>query len=771
MSFNTTTDPLQFWQAAEYFLTRIPITKGWYEELGLKWRRYTFTIAGLAQLQMVADAQASLHTAILEGQHLREWKKAYLATLESQWAGSVANPGFRASTIWRNAAQRAYTTGRWRAMTDETVLQLRPYWLFDAIIDGRETDICRERDGLIVHHSDPWWDSNYPPLHHRCRSGVRSLSEAQAKARGITKAPVVGTRHQRGFGAAPTEEDWELDTTGFPQKLQTAWAAKLAAMTPLKPPLAPPPPKPGVPYSPATTPAPVTQPPLITPPKPPRPPRTPVTPPSSPPPLRDNVLATRLAGPSGSNPGGVYRGADGVTRYVKEYTDPAQAYGEHIANQLYRALGHDVPDSIVFQLADGRLAYASTMLENTQTLGSVRLTSARARKALDGFAADVLTGNWDAAGLNLDNMLLQGRKIVRVDNGGTFLMRARNGRKPAHLLDLITEWDAFANPSMNPAYARLFGAAGVYDARDLGQALITQIDKILDLEQAAGGWGAFVRLHAPGLNVADRNAIIRMLEQRTLLLATKQAEVRAHLQTAAALAASGHVQLEWGTGPFRHVTDQLATHKGAQALTQRAQSAQASWPAAAASARRSANQWTAGYSSSGYQAQLRAASEAVMAGRQPPKGWEWVAEVIGTRQARWDAAAKELGIPRPTSFRARRGVTGSAYLEDVYQAWKAGDTEMNVRAHTMASWSIRTPFNKDVIFDIDLPFEFTYADQILDDSTFVTSFLREHEVISLTPQPNQLVQQTNRVTVRYNGRTYTYADRHAFITAWEAARP
>lgn len=119
----------------------------------------------------------------------------------------------------------------------------------------------------------------------------------------------------------------------------------------------------------------------------------------------DTVLGEKIGNQGGSNPGGVYRGTDGVERYVKFYSDPAQAHGEVLANSIYNDLGLSAPSSIAFE-KDGHTAFASKMIKDSQgELGKVGLTEARAKRFMGGFAADVLTANWDAAGLTLDNVI------------------------------------------------------------------------------------------------------------------------------------------------------------------------------------------------------------------------------------------------------------------------------------------------------------------------------------------------------------------------------
>jgi SPP1 gp7 family putative phage head morphogenesis protein len=257
-------------------------------------------------------------------------------------------------------------------------------------------------------------------------------------------------------------------------------------------------------------------------PPPPAPVAPPVAPPAPvpapPPTAAQNILHQQIGAQGGSNPGGVYRGMDGVDRYVKFYADPAQAHGEHLANQIYRALGFDAPESVLFE-HNGRVAYASRLLDVEGTVGAMGLTDDAAREILRGFAADVLTGNWDAVGTGLDNVvLLKGGGLARIDQGGTFLFRAQGGLKPDSLLRLITEWEGFAPGGMNPDYARVFAKAGYASPEEMGAALKKQIAAIQALRKRLGGWEGFVRANTPGLDPIRQQQIAAMLDARTDLL-------------------------------------------------------------------------------------------------------------------------------------------------------------------------------------------------------------------------------------------------------------
>lgn len=236
-----------------------------------------------------------------------------------------------------------------------------------------------------------------------------------------------------------------------------------------------------------------------------------------------DFMASKEGGQKGSNEGGLYRGDDGVLRYVKFYKDPVQGQLEHLANNIYRDLGLPAVKSDLFTAADGRQAYASEVVEG-ETLAK-KFDKAAAKKVLKGFAADVLVGNWDAVGLDHDNVIVSKGKAVRVDNGGALLHRAKAGLKPDAALKKIDEWQKFFDPGTNPAYAKVAAKAGVSRAEDV-VGIKQQIAAILKLCDAHGGWGSYIEHVAPGLPEAERKKVIGMLAERTIQLAQKLDEIK-----------------------------------------------------------------------------------------------------------------------------------------------------------------------------------------------------------------------------------------------------
>lgn len=260
-------------------------------------------------------------------------------------------------------------------------------------------------------------------------------------------------------------------------------------------------------------------------------------PPSPPPsvigaakPLGDaaNILHQKTGAAKGSNDGGFYTGKDGVDRYVKFYDDPAQAHCEHLANILYADLGHAAPSSTLFE-HQGKTAYASDLFKGGRTLkdlgGASSISQDDARALMKAFVGDVLTGNWDAVGTGFDNVMkLPDGRWARIDNGGTFLMRAKEGRKPEAALNAITEWTVFFS-AKNPYYQQVAARAGYSSPEDFKDEVAAEIRRSLAVQKAAGGWSDYVSARIPGCPAADRQRIIEMLTERSKLLEEQLAEL------------------------------------------------------------------------------------------------------------------------------------------------------------------------------------------------------------------------------------------------------
>lgn len=212
-----TPNPVKPEEAIRYFRSLVPMPKAEWLKLKAKAREQAFTVAGVAQLDVVAEVWASLTEAMASGTDFKAWAEQSSERLVAQWGGSVQDPGWRLQTIFRTNLQRAYSAGRLEQATDPDVAEDRPYWMFDATLDTRTTGICKKLHGTILPADDPFWSKHTPPCHFNCRSTLITLTPEQAEQMGgVTKKPRV--KAASGFGGSPSTA-WKPDPGKYPRDL------------------------------------------------------------------------------------------------------------------------------------------------------------------------------------------------------------------------------------------------------------------------------------------------------------------------------------------------------------------------------------------------------------------------------------------------------------------------------------------------------------------------------------------------------------------------
>jgi SPP1 gp7 family putative phage head morphogenesis protein len=200
----------RFDEAVDWFMARTVMTKDQVKRLEPANRQDAFWVGAGLQADQVQRVQDEITKAIESGEPFEDWRKRVRNDLFSD---------AHAETVFRNATQRSYNAGRWEQMQDPEVAKFRPYLVFDAILDDRTTTICEACNETILHREDPWWGSHIPPLHHRCRSSIRSLREAEAKRQGITTEP---TEDAPGgdWGAPPAAGNgWRPDKDRYEKRI------------------------------------------------------------------------------------------------------------------------------------------------------------------------------------------------------------------------------------------------------------------------------------------------------------------------------------------------------------------------------------------------------------------------------------------------------------------------------------------------------------------------------------------------------------------------
>lgn len=208
---------------------RVAMTKGEYAKLSAKERAQAFTVAGVADLDVISDVLKAIDDAVSQGLLFEEFVDQIGAKLEAAWGGTVANPSARMETIFRTNVQSAYAAGRYDQATDPDTLAVRSYWMFSAILDGRTTPTCEACDGIVRPANDAFWFAHEPPCHFNCRSTVITLSEDLAREEGISEEPPGWfAPAAKGFGGPP-DLAWKPTPTDYPNDAWREFHSKMAA--------------------------------------------------------------------------------------------------------------------------------------------------------------------------------------------------------------------------------------------------------------------------------------------------------------------------------------------------------------------------------------------------------------------------------------------------------------------------------------------------------------------------------------------------------------
>lgn len=244
--------PLDHEPARDFLAGLAAVSRAELDALDEASRAQAFWIAEATDLRLVQDVLEQTGRGLVKGEPWGDFQEGLLQRLTNDWQGRVPNPPRRLELIVRNLGMRSYNTGRYRQMMTDGVRQARPFGLFDAIIDGRETPICKANNGLLLPLDDPAWQLRWPGLHHKCRSIVRSLSQAEASRRGGVTPPAERPgpegEPQQGFGHAPgSRGEWEgmrLRPTDYDPDLWATAQAKGLTEVPEVPSRPLPPPQP-----------------------------------------------------------------------------------------------------------------------------------------------------------------------------------------------------------------------------------------------------------------------------------------------------------------------------------------------------------------------------------------------------------------------------------------------------------------------------------------------------------------------------------------------
>jgi phage gp29-like protein len=171
--------------AVAYFESKGVMTRAEFDRLSVDAKKRAFTVARLADRRMIQTVQRELSRQVRAGANLAEFDKfAKERLIAAGW--TPANPS-HVETIYRTNVVNAYSSGRFRQMTDPAVLAKRPLWQILTVNDGppRQRAAHRALHGVVLRADDPFWKRAYPPFGFNC---FMPETEIQGRIRGASRA-------------------------------------------------------------------------------------------------------------------------------------------------------------------------------------------------------------------------------------------------------------------------------------------------------------------------------------------------------------------------------------------------------------------------------------------------------------------------------------------------------------------------------------------------------------------------------------------------------
>ena len=169
-----------------------------------------FYVSRLAELEAVGRVKDYLVDNLKDKTSFQNFVKNLDKDELLKKAGWEKDGGWYWETVYRTNTMSAFNAGRAEAFEE-----YEPEFLeFIGIEDFRQTPICASRSGIVKKRTDPFWKSNFPPLHFNCRSTVRPVYAEEAAAFGIKESAEVSLPDApaKGFGRNPAAE-WD-EVTG-----------------------------------------------------------------------------------------------------------------------------------------------------------------------------------------------------------------------------------------------------------------------------------------------------------------------------------------------------------------------------------------------------------------------------------------------------------------------------------------------------------------------------------------------------------------------------
>lgn len=193
----TSFDRLPNKEAQRHFNQKTLITSQEYANFKAYEHALAFTVAKIADQDMLAEVHKAVKSAIDNGTSFHDFKKRLKPYLMARgWiAPAFKNDnvdddketfrdyqkhlGHRLRTIYHTNKATAYAAGRWERI--QRTKDMLPYLQYMPSVSANLRDEHKQFYGLIATVDDPIWQSIYPPNDFGCKCWVRQLTKTKAQ--------------------------------------------------------------------------------------------------------------------------------------------------------------------------------------------------------------------------------------------------------------------------------------------------------------------------------------------------------------------------------------------------------------------------------------------------------------------------------------------------------------------------------------------------------------------------------------------------------------
>lgn len=203
-------DDVPFQEAIDSLKAMIPTDTKEYRQMEAAMKLRAFTVANVSSIDAVNRVKKRYENALESGASRSETLSNIRQLLEQE--GISETSPYWLELHYRNNMMTAYNSGRWTQIANNDLVE---FLVYSSVLDSGTTELCRKLDGVIKPKNDPFWESFYPPNHHKCRATVSVLSRKQYEAlpasmrqaseqvsgKALDKDAITGKEHQ--FTSSP----------------------------------------------------------------------------------------------------------------------------------------------------------------------------------------------------------------------------------------------------------------------------------------------------------------------------------------------------------------------------------------------------------------------------------------------------------------------------------------------------------------------------------------------------------------------------------------